>query len=53
MNILEAINTQNLNLIKEINKGKRFTGAMIGMYAFVGSNKLIVPFDFFRYSETF
>lgn len=34
-----------------INKGKRFTGAMVGMYAYAGSNNLVVPFEFFRYSE--
>ena len=33
-----------------IQMGKRFTGAMVGVYAFAGENKLIVPFDFFNYN---
>lgn len=31
------------------NQGKRFTGAMIGLYAYAGENPLRVPFDFFHY----
>lgn len=32
-----------------LNKGKRFTGAMVGMYAFGGEEPLYVPFEFFSY----
>jgi len=38
-----------------LKKGKRFTGAMVGMYAFAGQNvqqesdDLIVEFDYFNY----
>lgn len=34
-----------------IQMGKRFTGAMIGMYAYGGEKKLEVPFDYFRYID--
>lgn len=29
--------------------GKRFTGAMVGMYAYGGEKDLEVPFEYFRY----
>ncbi len=32
-----------------IRMGKRFTGAMVGMYAHAGEHELLVPFDCFRY----
>lgn len=32
-----------------LKKGKRFTGAMVGMYAFGGENELIAEFDYFNY----
>jgi xylan 1,4-beta-xylosidase len=33
-----------------INKGKRFTGAMVGVYVYGGNSSLVVPFEFFNYS---
>jgi xylan 1,4-beta-xylosidase len=32
-----------------LKQGKRFTGAMIGLYAYAGESELYVPFDFFQY----
>lgn len=32
-----------------IQMGKRFTGAMVGMYAYAGKNEWFVPFDYFHY----
>lgn len=34
-----------------LSKGKRFTGAMVGMYAFAGDDELRVPFEYFRYGD--
>lgn len=32
-----------------LKKGKRFTGAMVGMYAFAGESPLVAEFDYFNY----
>lgn len=32
-----------------LSKGKRFTGAMVGMYAYAGNQNLVVPFEYFSY----
>ncbi len=34
-----------------IQMGKRFTGAMVGMYAYAGSDALEIPFEYFHYKE--
>lgn len=34
-----------------IQMGKRFTGAMVGMYAYGGGDALEVPFEYFHYTE--
>ena len=34
-----------------IKKGKRFTGAMVGVYAYGGNSKLYVPFENFTYQS--
>ncbi len=47
----EILNNVNYLSDEGIKIGKRFTGAMVGIYAFGGSNQLKVPFDFFRYLE--
>lgn len=31
--------------------GKRFTGAMVGLYAYAAEGELVVPFDFFLYNS--
>ncbi len=31
--------------------GKRFTGAMVGMYGYAGDNSLFVEFETFHYQE--
>ena len=49
------LNNVNYLCDEGLKKGKRFTGAMVGMYAFAGkniqqeSNDLVVEFDYFNY----
>lgn len=52
-NYLSLAKLYDVNYLSDegIVMGKRFTGAMIGMYAYDQDGKLEVPFDFFNYKK--
>lgn len=49
-NYIKAHTAENVYYLcsQAITKGKRFTGAMIGMYAYGGDSELVAPFDSFE-----
>ncbi len=47
---LVTLNKVNYLCDEGITMGKRFTGAMVGMYAYGGHEALEVPFEYFHYS---
>jgi len=53
VNYIELLTLDNVDYLSDegVKLGKRFTGAMIGMYVYADVGELVVPFDWFRYAR--